>query len=144
MKLATVKLNLSKEGHEVFRENVTPAELALLVAEHHTNSGGKPIDTDEKGDFTSHALKLTGDTSKIPVLDKDGKQEKDEKGNLKFHPPRTNAEEKARLFGRYNAAKVNAMYPGPMPNMPTDFKEAYKLGLGTVLPSSKLTEVKLA
>lgn len=118
MKLATIRINLTKEGHEVIRENVTPAELALLTAEHHAASGGKPFEIDSKGDFSNDSVKETGDVKE-----------------------RTTGEEKQRLKSRYAANKVEAMFPGASPNMPTDFKSAYKLGLGTILPATKLTEV---
>lgn len=136
MKLATVIFNLNKEGHHVVRENVTPAELALLVAEHHVNSGGKPLDVDEKGDFINKSVVETGDTSKRVTV-KDGKEV------TETVPVRTAIEEKGRLMQRYAANKVNAMYPGGSPNLPSDFKSAYKLGLQTALPASKLTEVKI-
>jgi len=138
MKLATVILNLSKEGHHVTREHVTPAELALLVAEHHVNAGGKPIDMDSDEKFAKRAITETGDTA-VEVG-------KDEKGNAtkKTVPARSTGDEKKRLMGRYAGNKVNAMFPGAMPQMPSTYEEAYKLGLGTVLPSSKLTEVKIA
>jgi hypothetical protein len=42
MKQANIQLALSK-GHEVFLRGVTPAEVLLLVAEHHGNVGGDPI-----------------------------------------------------------------------------------------------------
>lgn len=36
-----VKLN--KEGSNVLKNNVTPAEMFFLVAEHHVHAGGDPI-----------------------------------------------------------------------------------------------------
>ena len=42
MKVANIILGLSK-GHEVGLKGVTPAEVLLLVAEHHTNYGGDPV-----------------------------------------------------------------------------------------------------
>lgn len=137
MKLAKITLNLSKDGHHVHKEDVTPAELALLVAEHHVNSGGKPFEMDAKGEFTNDSVVETGDTTKKKSL-KDGKEV------IETVPARTPFEEKQRLMGKYAANKVNAMFPGANPTMPTDYKTAYKIGLGTVLPSSKLTEVKIA
>lgn len=42
MKVANIGLALFK-GHEIHLKGVTPAEVLLLVAEHHTNYGGDPI-----------------------------------------------------------------------------------------------------
>lgn len=123
MKLATVTYNLTKEGHHVVRENVTPAEHLLIVAEHHANSGGKPV----------VEVKETG-TAEV--------EEVDEKGAKKKRP-RSPAEEVARLRQRYAGNKVSALFQGAIPNMPASFKEAEELGVKTVLPSSKLTEFKV-
>lgn len=51
MKTANVHMTLTKEGHDVFLTDVTPAELMLLVAEHHHNVGKDPvISLEELGD----------------------------------------------------------------------------------------------
>lgn len=123
MKLATVTYNLTKEGHYVIRENVTPAEHLLIVAEHHANSGGKPV----------VSVKETGVAEVEEVDDKGAKKKR----------PRSSAEEVARLRQRYAGNKVSALFQGAMPNMPTTFEEAEKLGVQTILPSSKLTEFKV-
>ena len=124
MKLATVTYNLTKEGHYVVREDVTPAEHLLIVAEHHANSGGKPV---------VH-VQETG-TAEV--------EDVDEKG-VKKKRARSAAEEVARLRQRYAANKVSALFQGALPNMPQTFAEAEKLGLQTMLPTSKLTEFKIA
>ncbi len=104
MPLCSCRVTLDKAGFDVAVENATPAEILLLVAEHHGNAGGDPIkDLVEKGSAT-----------------------------------RTNAEEVARLKGKYAAAKVNAIFQGAMPNMPATFDEARKIGIGIVLPTNKL------
>jgi hypothetical protein len=123
MKLATVVYNLTKEGHHIQRENVTPAEHLLIVAEHHANSGGKPV----------VSVKETGDTTKVEV-------EEGGKKVVKTVPARTAADEVARLSGRYAANKINFLFPGADPKMPTTFEEAEKRGVQLRLPSSKLTE----
>lgn len=43
MKTASIRLKLNKLGSNVFKQGVTPAEVALLVAEHHTNVGDNPV-----------------------------------------------------------------------------------------------------
>ena len=114
MKLATVTYNLTKEGHYVVREDVTPAEHLLIVAEHHANSGGKPVvDVKETG------------TAEVEDVDEKGVKKK-------------------RARQRYAANKVSALFQGALPNMPQTFPEAEKLGLQTMLPTSKLTEFKIA
>lgn len=132
MKLATIVYNLTKEGHHVQRENVTPAEHLLIVAEHHANSGGKPV----------VSVTPTGDTGEVEVETKDEKTGVVTKSKKKV-TPRTPAEEVARLRQRYAGNKVAALFQGAMPNMPTTFEEAEKLGVQTVLPTSKLTEFKV-
>jgi len=47
-----------------------------------------------------------------------------------------------RLKSKYAAAKVNALFQGAIPTLPTDFAQARKLGIGQKLPTGKLTEVK--
>lgn len=46
MKQATIHLRLSKEA-SVHKHNVTPIEALLLVAEHHKNAGGNPVEVDK-------------------------------------------------------------------------------------------------
>jgi hypothetical protein len=43
MQTSTIKLNLSKE-QSVTKENVTPAEVAYYIAEHHNNFGKNPVE----------------------------------------------------------------------------------------------------
>lgn len=132
MKLATVVYNLTKEGHHIVRENVTPAEHLLIVAEHHANAGGKPV----------VSVKETGDTTKVEVEEEkdDGKGGKVKVKVTKTVPARTAADEVTRLSGRYAANKINFLFPGADPKMPTTFDEAEKRGVQLRLPSSKLTE----
>ncbi len=111
MKTATVVLNLTKEGHYVTLAGVTPAELLLLVAEHHANAGGKPV------------VELKPDATEVK---------------------REANEEVSRLMSKYAANKVFKLFPGATPTLPTDFKQAEELGVKTVLPTSKLTEVRIA
>jgi len=112
MKTCSAEIHLTKEGHSVVRSEITPAELLILVAMHHANSGGKVIGTNEKGE-----LLIT------PGPD----------------VTRTPAEEKARLRMRYAGNVVESTFPGASPNMPDTFKAAYELGLKTVLPASKMS-----
>jgi len=43
MKQANILLRLEKHGQDVHRNGVTPAEVAILVSEHHVNAGGNPV-----------------------------------------------------------------------------------------------------
>lgn len=115
MKLADVVIRLSKEGHDVPRSDVTPAELLLLVAEHHANAGGDPI----------VSITETGDTTM---------KEGDETVET-----RTVSEEVGRLKMRYGSHKVEHLFQGAIPNLPATFDEAKEIGIHTVLPSSRLT-----
>lgn len=124
MKLATVTLNIAKHGHHVVRENVTPAELMVLVAEHHANAGGDPV----------LEIKETGDTTKVEVEEGGKKVTKTVEG-------RKPQDEVARLKTRYAANKINHLFQGAIPNLPKDYKEARELGVRMVLPAAKLTEV---
>ncbi len=104
MKQANIVLRLEKHGQDVGKSNVTPAEVALLVAEHKVNAGGNPV--------VSH-------TDAPDVT-------------------RTDVEEVARLKGIYGVAKVNALYPGLKPSLPTSFDEASGLGVSATIPVNKL------
>jgi hypothetical protein len=51
MKIADVVIRIDKTGLDVHRSGVTPAELLILVSEHHTNAGGDPVQSlTEKGE----------------------------------------------------------------------------------------------
>ncbi len=112
MKTATIEIHLTKEGHSVVREGITPAELLLLTSMHHANSGGKVITLGEKGQLL---MTPTADVT------------------------RTDADEKARLRMRYAGNIVEHLFPGADPKLPTDFKAAYDLGIRTTIPSSKMS-----
>ena len=135
MKQATVTYNLTKEGHHVVRENVTPAEHLLIVAEHHMYSGGKPV----------VSVVPTGDTTKIEVEEEkdDGKGNKTKVKVTKTVAERTSAEEVRRLRERYAGNKIAALFPGASPTLPTSYEEAEKIGVQTILPTSRLTEFKV-
>jgi len=47
-----------------------------------------------------------------------------------------------RLKTKYAAKKVDALYQGAIPTLPTDFDQARKLGIGQQLPTGKLSETK--
>ena len=118
MKEATIILNLSKEGHHVTKANVTPVEALLLVAEHHRNVGGNPIE-------------VVKDTVKDVTTKKDGKD-----------VARTDDEELARLRGKYPAGKIKALLT-EVKHFPDTFEKAIELGTGLQLPSGAIAATKL-
>jgi hypothetical protein len=132
MKQCTVEIHLTKEGHSVLRSEVTPAELLLLVAMHHTNSGGKVIPTNEKNEL----ILAPGPDAVIDL----GEDPKDKTKRLSR--PRNASEEKGRLRMRYAGNIVESLFPGADPKMPDSFKSAYDQGLKSVIPSSKMTSVQ--
>lgn len=116
MLTASVWLTMDKNGSNVHKHNVTPAEAMLLVSMHHAAAGGNPIKTREG------VLNLT---------------------NVKVEK-RTAREEKHRLLNFYSPKKVNALFPGAMPQMPSDFEEAGSAGLEAQVPTERLLEHDLA
>jgi hypothetical protein len=132
MKLAKVEMTLSREVHHVFLDNVTPAELLLLVAEHTPTVGKNPIINVEETGNTDDPI-----TRKVV---KGGKEEE----VTETPPPRTSTQEVRRLKQKYHAKKVDALFPGANPNLPEDFKAATEQGGSVVLPTESLAEFKLA
>lgn len=120
--------------------NVTPAEVALLVAEHHKGAGGMPIEsltrqTDKKGKAMvyitdSESGKETGEIKEIFV----------EREKIRVDP----RAERARLCAKYRTAKVTALFPGLVPIFPTTFRQAMQAGLATNLPDEKLMTFEVA
>jgi len=141
MRIANVELTLAKEGHHVFLTGVTPAELLLLVAEHHANVGKDPVVS-----LVETNLGI-GKEEEIEV-EFDAKDDKGQPYKKKEKRKVTNIErspllEVARLRGKYAGNKVTALFPGASPNLPSTFDEARKIGPTIVLPTAKLTEFRL-
>lgn len=128
MKTARVELSLAREGHHVFLNGVTPAELLLLIAEHHANAGGKPV------------VNLTVDTEDVVETGEDGITTVIQ---VPVEIERSPIQEVNRLRGKYAGNKVTYLFPGASPTLPTTFEEVQQTGPTIKLPSAKLTEVKL-
>lgn len=109
-------LKMDKNGSGVNKKGVTPAEAMLLVAMHHAAAGGNPIKTNE-GVLNISNLRTV---------------------------KRSAREEKHRLLGKYSDKKVNALFPGAMPQMPTDFDHAGEAGLESAMPNERLIDHDIA
>lgn len=134
MQVRSCRVKLSKDQDVPLKE-ITPAEACLLVAEHHRNVGDSAI----------HDLGPVIRTTSEKVF-VDGKHTDNKVTRTEFtEVERTVVEEIARLKGKYGVRKVTALFPGAIPQLPTTFDEAIKIGITTVLPEEKLGlgEVKL-
>lgn len=109
MPTATVTIKLDRNGSCVTKKHVTPAELMLLVAEHHKRAGGSPV------------IKL-------------------ELGEKIQRDPRV---ERARLLSTYDSRKVQALFPGALPSLPKNFRQAMNAGIEAHIPSTRLLEMNL-
>ena len=60
IKVVDVVVKLDKIGQDVVRRAVSPAEIAILVAEHHKRAGGVPVtiieDTEKEVEVTGTGL----------------------------------------------------------------------------------------
>lgn len=119
--------------------NVTPAEVAILVAEHHKAAGGMPI---------TNLVRQTDTKGRAMVYEDDG--EGGEKGVMKEVlversiikvDPRA---ERARLCAKYRTSKVTALFPGLVPVFPKTFRQAMSAGLATEMPDERLMDFQLA
>jgi len=104
MRSASIRIKTDKNGSEVSLENVTPAEMLLLVAEHHQMAGGDPI------------IEISNEK----IVE------------------RTNEQELGRMAIKYAKNKIQTLFPGANPNMPTEYDAARKTGVTLVNASSRL------
>jgi hypothetical protein len=100
---------------------VTPIEVLLLVAEHHKNNGGCPVEVqkDTVTEVKTEVEVMEGTPPKV----------------VKKLVDRTDDDELGRLRARYGKAKVKALL-SEVRTLPKDFDEALKKGIELVLPSS--------
>jgi hypothetical protein len=54
------------------------------------------------------------------------------------------SEEIRRLYGKFPAKKIKALYPAIMANVPETFDEAREIGMQTTLPTDKLVNVDIS
>lgn len=141
--LADVLLKIEK-GTEIWRYGITPAEVMLLVAEHHLGAGEMPIKQIVLRADKVAQLQNTAKTSDDP------KERAQAEGQL-TDPKKTQTsievdprELKGYLIGRSTGEKVEKLFPGSEPKFPKGFKRAMQLGLGAKLPDSGLFSMDLA
>ncbi len=168
MKLAHIRLKMDKIGSDVLIKNVTPAEVLLLVSDHHANAGGNPvtIESQLEDDEEEQPLKaLASDISRLEALLESLGQEdlamdvrmrregfitnqlnslRERVARLKYLQARrkfTNAQEVDRLRQKYGKQRVNKAFPGALPQLPETFEEAIKVGPEVETPESRLFTV---
>jgi hypothetical protein len=140
MLLAEVQLQVDQMGSTLNLRDVTPAELMFLAASYAPHCGGRPVKKlvleveEEKVPVTEHHEERVINGQIIPAGDVlVGYEVK--KGTKTRVVTRTPVEERNRLFGKYGKLRVQAMYPGSIPQMPTTYNEAVTTGLSAELPS---------
>lgn len=169
MKLANIVLKLDKIGTSVPKKYVSPAEVMFLVSDHHTNAGGDPIvkldilDDDAEAEPLAVVTKeleelqasqekldnITNITDEVRHKREDKLRRKmqvklDEITRLKAIQAMRNfspAVERRRLISIYGSPRITKYYPGQIPQLPADFKEARDHGVGTEAPSERLLTV---
>ena len=110
MEIANVRVRLSKDGSDVPKNDVTPAEAMFLHILHQANNGGLTF-----GDEFKH-IKVIGQ-----AMVQEGEKLR----------PRTDAEELRRLANKYNQARnkknepiINEVWPDKFnPKLPQTFKD---------------------
>jgi len=150
---------MDKNGSSIQRKNVTPAELMLLCAMHHTNAGGDPIlkceeideDTNKKEIKSLHEAyaKLQEDYDRVQAdvsLLEDVREKRLESITKRMEARQSTivgleqvdairelspSDEFRRLGFRYSSTLLKDFYPGRIPSLPSTFEEARKNGLQT-------------
>jgi hypothetical protein len=163
--IANIVLQMDKNGSNVQRKNVTPAEVMLLCAMHHKNVGKDPViklEVIEEGAFDKEIEKETqaieklqadyarveaDDTvlenikeSRLDVISKRIEAKQSTIGGLKqidMIRGLSPADEYRRLSFRYSQVLLKEFYPGRSPNLPTTFEEARQQGVQTEAVSPK-------
>lgn len=155
--LANIRLKMDQFGSDVEKKNVTPAEVLLLVADFHPYAGGDPIKTLKQVPEKAELERLAELQADIEQLTKrhaetvdllDITEEVREKRLESFRTRITSLQsqlddlrvingrrkldsiqEKQRLIFSYGRKKVERIFPGSSPNLPTDFDSAKRAGL---------------
>lgn len=147
MKKADCIVKLSKD-HEVILSGVTPIEALILVAEHHKNVGGNPVEVVKgtEGE-TGTAVPTEVDEEVDGIVVKDGKKivetTKRKVTKLVVKPDnRTNDQELDRLRGKYSSKKIQSILT-EVRDLPTTFELAIERGIRLKLPTGALVSTKL-
>ena len=123
--------------------NVTPVEALLLVAEHHKNVGGCPLEVLKGTESVTGSL-VTEDVEEDvdTIVVKDGKKVVEtvkQKVSKQVVKPdnRTTDQELDRLRGKYGAKKVAGVL-AEVRDLPTTFEQAIERGIKLKLPTGAL------
>lgn len=111
MQIANCRVVLNREGTDVFRGMITPAEAQLLRYQFEPQAGGNPI---------THLEILDGEAAVIVKRDDEdpnniAKAKKRKRGNN---------DEIRRLMGKYENKVIDKLFPGMNPTLPETFEEA--------------------
>jgi hypothetical protein len=106
MQIATLWVHTHKNGSNVFKKGVTPAEAMVYVRQFKDLVGRFPL-TDISILGTAQSVKSFGEDGK-PVL-----------------KARTDGEEIARLHAMFSKRLLDEMFPGARPKLPETFDEAF-------------------
>jgi hypothetical protein len=163
--IANIILKLDKNGSSVQLKNVTPAEVMLLCAMHHTNAGGDPVVKlteipvdafeEEQSKQVAALKKLEEDYAKVeldPTLLEDVREKRLESIQKRMDVKQSlitgysqiaairelsPADEYQRLSFKYNNLTLKAFYPGRIPSLPATFEEARRNGVSSTVEESK-------
>lgn len=166
--IARVHLKINDVNSSVFRDLVTPAELAVLVASFKSKVGDNPIvsiteqeESDNLAQLEEINTELEAVNSAISALREDVTvvrevrmqrqfDYKAEQERLQAKIDRiksilalrrlSSSQECSRLCAKYATYRVKSIYPGGNPNLPTTFNEAIALGLNAKVAGNPLGE----
>ena len=135
MKQANITLKLSKDA-EVHLTNVTPIEALLLVAEHHKNCGGNPVEI-VPGTVKDIVIPTEGTPAIPEVKDAVGKVTQIGVAAVPAGVrSRTNDEEIDRLRAKYHFKKLDQI--AQVRDLPDTFEKAIERGIKLLLPTNAL------
>lgn len=140
MLLAEVQVQTNQLGSTLHLRNVTPAELMFLAAAYSQHSGGRPIrslvleETEEQVPVKEHHDEMVVNGVLVPARDVITQMVTKKTGKRKT-ATRSAVEERNRLYAKYGKLRVQALYPGAIPQLPSTFNEAVRTGLSAELPS---------
>jgi hypothetical protein len=128
-----------ERGQTVWRNNITPPELMLLVAMHQAGAGGMPV---VEFKLNQQVLQeLEAEANELPPGEKKAYVE----SKIMLHKNDVEADPRALrnyLAGRYGNERVNKLFPGSEPQMPTTFKRAMSIGIETKIQGARLFDMQ--
>lgn len=149
---ADCMVSMSK-NHTVVLKGVTPIEALLLVAEHHRQVGGCPVELLTKPvptrvvKTTTHIVKqdrkMTGKDAEGKEVDVMVSVDVPVVVEEVVEKDRTEDQEGDRLRQKYGAKKVDALF-SKIRNLPKTFDEALSKGISVNLPTNGMIEGQIA